>query len=173
MKPISVHQLADGMYLVKTDGTEGEDFPSIVSSMREQLQAAGFAVNVSVEPIGQQVVAQRPSDEIAEKLLRMALKQLPEFRFPCTARLEGPEALMFFRTGDLSGAQTDETTQAWGGRVSEADLRAYLTRKGWLVTGSDGAVQSFQRTIGGKRLGKLVALKVLEAEKALSAQPTE
>lgn len=173
MKQITVNQLANGLYLVKTDGSEGEDFPSIVSAMREQLQAAGLAVSVSVEPIGQQVAPQRPPEVIAEKLLRMALKQLPEFRFPCTACIEGPTDLIYFRTEDLSDAQTDETSQAWGGRVSAADLRAYLARNGWLVTASDGFVQAFQRTIGGKRMGKLVALKGAEAKKALSIQPTE
>lgn len=175
MKKISINQLDKGLYLVQTDGSEGHNFPPIVSALRRQLEAAGFAVSLVVEPIGdtkhlkvQQVHDKASPLDVAEKLLRMAMKQLADGKYPYPFRWDTREGLVFVRTEQLAGIQTDGTCAEWGRRVSGRVLRKQLALLGLLVTSDDGVPMVFEKTIGGIRARNLIALKLAEVSAFLA-----
>lgn len=87
MKQITVNQLAKGLYLVKTDGSEGNNFPPIFNAMRWQIESAGFPVSLVVEPIGQDM--QGSPVQTAEKPKRAAVS-VRQLRLAAIGKAQAP-----------------------------------------------------------------------------------
>lgn len=195
MKKITVNQLAKGLYLVKTDGSEGHNFPPIFKSLSWQLEAAGFVISLAVEPIGDSVdVVATPTDvpkrgrplkvkkpeepkftteQLCLKLLHLVVKEMTEDRFLFAYRWDKTADRIYVPLSSLIRWQAPTLEKQWDKLMKSADLKHELLRLGLLDVDTDGAPTIHERKVNKypHRVGYMVAIKVPELTQYLESNP--
>jgi len=168
MKPISVHQLADGMYLVKTDGTEGPEFTKLLSAMRWYLESERLELALELEPETvnhMRKLATSTKRQLLSRSERALKLVLIAFRLMGCKEVTWPfdwneaAGLIYVRTEHMTTVQfpgESGTSHGLGGRLLKRELLAL----GLLKTLPSGAPQHFEKTINGERVGYMVALQI-------------
>lgn len=195
MKKITVNQLAKGLYLVKTDGSEGHNFPPIFKSLSWQLEAAGFVISLAVEPIGDSVdVVATPTDvpkrgrplkvkkpeepkftteQLCLKLLHLVTEEMAQGRFSSPYRWDEKADRIYVRMTAITRRQLPVFEKQWGRLLKLVDLRRELLRLRLLDLDATGQPTKHEMKVNKypERVSHMVAIKVPELSRYLELNP--
>lgn len=174
MKTITVNQLGTGVYLVKTDGSEGELSTEQIKALKKHLSEASHSpCKVASNSIHEYVsllngrtssTQQVPMQEICKKFLHLSVRQMAEGEFAGAYHWSAKDGRIYVRVVDLTKLRGPQEQLQSLGQINSAQMSRELIRLGLVDVDGNGKPKRFERKAARypMRVGHMVALKIEE-----------